>query len=232
MDVKDVSDAEYIGGMLRQWENNAKQAQRRKGQLVRDHPPTQQLVGRFMMNRQMAAMSLSQTSSSKGMMATSQLPPPYAPCLRPVSELEPIMIADMKLETHHRGKMTRVRLLTPPDRMTAVMAIVEDEQGTAVLLQSYYQPGEAAMPVEQIMRQGDVFILKEPFFKTATDGAYTLRVDHLGDLIRLADGDERIPPRWDKGTTRGLAGQLSSVDFRLCGNAAVQAARWAEAHHL
>ncbi|KXJ88455.1 TPR domain protein [Microdochium bolleyi] len=233
MDVKDVSNEDWLGRMLKQWEQGAKQAQRRKGQLVRDHPPAQQLAARFTMQVQMAALrgpiSSSSSSSSSGMMATSQLPLPYGPCVRPASELEPIMIADMQLETHHRGKRVALRVLTPPDRMTAVMAIVEDEQGTAVLLQSYYQPAEAVVPADEIMRAGDVFIVKEPFFKTATDGSYTVRVDHLGDLIRLADGDERIPRPWAR---RANATQLVSKDMRLQGNAAVQAMKWAEAHRL
>ncbi|GJC86316.1 hypothetical protein ColLi_09154 [Colletotrichum liriopes] len=67
-------------------------------------------------------------------MATLQLPPPYAPCVRHSSELEDIAISDMKLKIHHRGKRTALRVLTPPDRLKAVIAIVEDEQGTALLL--------------------------------------------------------------------------------------------------
>ncbi|KAH7026646.1 uncharacterized protein B0I36DRAFT_273719 [Microdochium trichocladiopsis] len=170
-----------------------------------------------------------QTPAS-GAMATSQLPPPYPPCVRPLNELEPMAIADMRLETHHRGERVTLRALTPPDRMTAVMAVVEDEWGTAVLLQSYYQADEAVVPADKVMQQGDIFILKEPFFKMATDGSYSLRVDHLGDLIRLADDDQRVPSQWTKRQSTSL--QRSSKDIRLQGNAAVQAMKWAEAHRL
>ncbi|KAJ1328171.1 SET and MYND domain-containing protein 4 [Microdochium nivale] len=227
MNIKDVSSEGWLSQMWQQSEQSAKQAQQRKGQLVRDHPPAHQLVGRFMMKLQMAAVQ--SRNPSRGTIATSQLPMPYAPCVRPTSELDPIMIADMKLETHHRGKRVTLRALTPPDRMTAVMAIVDDERGTAVLLQSYYQPGEATVPVSEIMQAGDVFIVKEPFFKTATDGSYTLRVDHLGDLIRLAHGDERVPKAWAR---RSPTSELASKDIRLQGNTAVQATKWAEAHRL
>ncbi|TDZ29863.1 Protein unc-45-like protein A [Colletotrichum spinosum] len=174
-------------------------------------------------------MASSKQKSSLGAMAMSQLPPPYAPCVRPISELEKIAISDMKLETHHRGKRTALRVLTPPDRMTAVMAIVEDEQGTALLLQLYYQPDESVVPAEEIMQLGDVFILKEPFFKTATDGSYTLRVDHLGDIVRLANSDDRIPSQWSKQPPNL---RQSSIDIRVQGNEAVQKKKWAEAHRL
>ncbi|KAL0929523.1 uncharacterized protein CTRU02_215422 [Colletotrichum truncatum] len=226
MDVQKVSSEDWFTSLLRQWEQSAARAQRRKGQLVRDHPPSNQLVSQFMMKLQMAS---SKQELWSGTMATSQLPPPYAPCVRPMSELEHIAISDMKLETHHRGMRTALRVLTPPDRMTAVMAIVEDEQGTALLLQLYYQPDESVVPAKEIMQLGDVFILKEPFFKIATDGSYTLRVDHLGDIVRLANGDDRIPLQWRK---QPPTLKQSSKDIRLQGNEAVQKKEWAKAHRL
>ncbi|KAK1973951.1 TPR domain protein [Colletotrichum cereale] len=226
MDVQDVSSENWLGPLLQQWEQSAARAQRRKGQLVRDHPPSRQLVLQFTMKLRMASFK---QKSSLGTMATSQLPPPYAPCVRPISELEHIAISDMKLETHHRGKRTALRVLTPPDRMTAVMAIVEDEQGTALLLQLYYQPDESVVPAEEIMQLGNVFILKEPFFKIATDGSYTLRVDHLGDIVLLANSDDRIPSQWRK---QPPALRQSSKDIRVQGNEAVQEKKWAKAHRL
>jgi hypothetical protein len=226
MDTKDVSGEDWLGSWLQQWEQSAVRARQRKGQLVRDHPPASQLVSQFMMKLGMASFK---RKLSPGIMATSQLPPPYPPCVRPIDQLEQIAISDMKLETHHRGKRTALRVLTPPDRMTAVMAIVEDEQGTALLLQLYYQPDESVVPAEEIMQPGDVFILKEPFFKTATDGSYTLRVDHLGDIVRLANNDNRIPSYW---RTQHPVLRKSSKDIRVQGNKAVQEKKWAEAHRL
>jgi hypothetical protein len=113
--------------------------------------------------------------------------------------------------------------------MTAVMAIVEDGEGTALLLQLYHQPDESLVPAEEIIRRGDVFILKEPFFKTATDGSYTLRVDHLGDIVRLEIGDDRIPSHW---SSIPPTFQDSSKNIRLQGNEAVKAGRWALANRL
>ena len=226
MDVKNVSGEDWLGPLLQQWEQSAARARQRKGELVRDHLPTSQLVSQFMTKLRMASY---RQKSSPNTIATSQLPPPYAPCIRPISELEQIAISDMKLETHHRGKRTTLRVITPPDRMTAVMAIVEDEQGTALLLQLYYQPDESVVPAEEIMQPGDVFILKEPFFKTATDGSYALRVDHFGDIVRLANSDDRIPSQWSRQLP--TLGQ-SSKDIRVRGNEAVQEKRWAKAQRL
>lgn len=110
------------------------------------------------------------------------------------------------------------------------MAIVEDEQGTAVLLQLYYQPEELVVPAREILQPDSVCILKEPFFKCATsDGSYSLRVDHLSDIIWLEDTDERVPPKWRKRT---LALNHNSKSIRMQGNDAVQNQSWAEAQRL
>lgn len=139
------------------------------------------------------------------------------------------MISEMRLETHHRGYRTLLRVQTPPNRMTAVMAIVGDEQGTAVLLQLYYQPEESVVPAKEILRPDSVCILKEPFFKCATDDSYSLRVDHLSDIIWLEDTDERVPPKWRKPV---LPLNNNSKSIRMQGNDAVQNQSWAEALRL
>jgi hypothetical protein len=113
--------------------------------------------------------------------------------------------------------------------MTAVMAIVEDEEGTAVLLQLYNQPEEDQVSHKQILKQGDVCIVKDPFFKATIDGAYSLRVDHVSDIIWLADTDERIPWKWRK---RVLSLDETSQDIRKQGNAAVKEGDWATAERL
>lgn len=140
-----------------------------------------------------------------------------------------MMIADMRLETHHRGTKTLLRVLTPATRITAVMAIVEDEQGTAVLLQLYNQPDDDVVPHEEIMQPDRVCIVKEAFFKSATNGSYSLRVDHVSDIIWLDDTDQRVPPRWRKPA---LIRSSVSKDIRTQGNSAVAKQNWAEARRL
>ncbi|KAF5637125.1 TPR domain protein [Fusarium sp. NRRL 52700] len=226
MDIKDVShESKYIG-YLKQLQSAAEQAARRKGQAVRDHPPSQQLVSSFMM-KLMAASYRSQ--SDENTIATTQVPAPYPPCIVSANDLEAMMISNMRLETHHRGKKVMLRVLTPPDRMTAVMAIVEDEKGIAVLLQLYHQPEETIVPATEILSPNTVCILKEPFFKCATDGTYSLRVDHPSDIIRLDGADDRIPSHWRPSM---VISSENSTDIRKQGNCAVQAKKWAEALRL
>ncbi|KAG5752170.1 hypothetical protein H9Q70_005179 [Fusarium xylarioides] len=226
MDIKDVSNESKYIGYLKQLQSAAERAARRKGQAVRDHPPSQQLVSSFLM-KLMANSYRPQLDENT--IATTQVPAPYPPCIYSANDLEPIMISDMRLETHHRGKKIMLRVLTPPDRMTAVMAIVEDENGIAVLLQLYHQPEETIVPATEILSPNMVCILKEPFFKCAADGTYSLRVDHPSDIIRLDGADDRIPSHWRPSMV--ISGE-NGTEIRKRGNDAVQVKKWAEALRL
>ncbi|KAI1461406.1 hypothetical protein F4805DRAFT_453838 [Annulohypoxylon moriforme] len=229
MDMKDVSDEKDYLAFYDKIKQNAERAYSRKGEKVRAHPPPQALVWQFMMKLASNEIRFSGNTQGTHMLATSQVPAYYPPCICPVQELKPLMISDMTLETHHRGERALVRVLTPADRITAIMAIIEDEEGTAVLMQLYNQPEESVVSKDQILREGDVCILKEPYFKGTVDGSYSLRVDHVSDIIWLQDTDPRIPFKWRK---RVLTLDENSKDIRLEGNAAVQRRAWAEAEQL
>lgn len=85
------------------------------------------------------------------------------------------------------------------------------------------------MPAKEILGPDNVCMLKEPFFKCATDGSYSLRVDHVSDIIWLDDADERIPLKWRKPA---LNLNASSKNIRAQGNDAMQNQNWAEAQRL
>ncbi|KAJ4308949.1 hypothetical protein N0V84_011784 [Fusarium piperis] len=228
MDTKDVSDDHQFIAFMKQIQTAAEKASRRKGQMVREHPPKNKLITDFTIKLLAVSLRMGR-DETKAMIHTTQLPAPYPPCVASAEDLEAMMISDMRLETHHRGKKVMLRVLTPPDRMTAVMAIVEDEKGIAVLLQLYQQPDEALVPKKEILSSGMVCIVKEPFFKATTDGTYSVRVDHLSDIIWLDEGDERIPSAWKKPKAI-LSG--ASTRIRLQGNDAVQIQDWAVAERL
>ncbi|KAG5655249.1 hypothetical protein KAF25_002002 [Fusarium avenaceum] len=216
MDIKDVSNESKYIGYLKQLQGAAERAARRKGQAVQDHPPSQQLVSSFLV-KLMATSYRSQLNENT--IATTQVPAPYPPCIVSANDLEPIMISDMRLETHHRGKKIMLRVLTPPDRMTAMMVIMEDKKGIAVLLQLYHQPEETIFPATEILSANMVCILKEPFFKCATDGTYSLRVNHPSNIIRLDGADNRIPSHWRPSM---VVSDENSADIQKQGNDAIQ----------
>ncbi|KAI1476077.1 hypothetical protein F4774DRAFT_262798 [Daldinia eschscholtzii] len=226
MDTVDVSEhAKYIA-FFQQAKENAERARLRKGEKPKDIPIPALLIMEFLMHLRHTANVMREHGH---LLQTSQVPPFYPPCARPIQELKPLMISGMGLETHHRGSYVLIHVLTPPNRMTAVTVIVEDEEGTAVLLQLYNQPKESKVAKEHIIQASDVCIIKEPFFKVTNDGSYSLRVDHVSDIIWLQDTDSRIPLEW---RTRILYLDESSEEVRKEGNEAVKKKDWARAERL
>lgn len=232
MDIQDVSSLSQYASFMKMTFANAERSRRRKGETPRDHPPAQVLVLSFMMK--IYANPMNARDGMTNAILTSQVPLSYLPCTQPAAELVPLSIARMQLETHHRGRRTVVRVLTPPDRMTAVMAIVEDVEGTAVLMQLYHQPGEDTMPAGDILYQGRLVLLKDPYLKVATDGRYSLRVDHVSDVIFLENTDELVPERWRQRKRKVIDSGLgiTSRDIRMRGNDAVGMKDWAMAENL
>jgi hypothetical protein len=80
--------------------------------------------------------------------------------------------------------------------MTAIMAIMEDENGDAIMLQLYQQEDEDTRAAADIVDVGTLLLVKEPYFKVMGDGEYGLRVDHLSDIVHLERDDGRIPDVW------------------------------------
>lgn len=100
----------------------------------------------------------------------------YPPSVTPVSELSPVLISDLVLETHHRGKVLLVRILGYPQRVQAVQNVVEDEKGNVERL-GLYNTDPGLVP-EFSLPKGAIIAVREPFYKATMDGGYTVRVDH------------------------------------------------------
>ncbi|RAL63229.1 hypothetical protein DID88_004307 [Monilinia fructigena] len=172
-----------------------KAAMSRQGQRPKDMKPRQELVSQFMMMHMSHQMSQFQMHDDS-QIHTSFVPIPYEPSIIPLENLTPIHIKDLRLETHHRGSYLLVRALTPPFRMTGIMVIVEDENADALQLQLYQQPEEKLRPAASVITVHDVFIIKEPYLKTTSDGGYGLRIDHVSDLVCLDANHDMLPKNW------------------------------------
>ncbi|KAJ3956710.1 hypothetical protein N0V92_006722 [Colletotrichum tropicale] len=223
MDIKDVSESSEMAAQFRAILDDAERSNRRKGEIPRDHLSSSLLVGQFN-----AAISSRGLPDGMERMITTQVPPPYPPCTRPARALTPLPISKMKLQEHHRGHLVIVRTLTVTHRPSAITVIVEDEEGTAVLLQLYNQPEESLVKADDFLPQGSVCLIKEPFFKDTPSGTYSLRVDHVGDIVILPSNDERVPEVWR--APRSIDGD--SEQIRLQGNAAVAEQDWGTAERL
>ena len=195
--MQDVSrTSQYVQSYLG-LQQQLRDAQARKGQRPARMPRTQ-VVFQFQVKLTQPSVRDLGPRRLQGQVRTSFVPPPYPPCVEPFSNLQKTMIDDLLLETHHRGTYLLVRTITSPDRMTALMAIVEDEKGDVLMVQLYHQEDDADSRTEDILPVGRVLILREPYLKQMSDGNYGLRVDHLSDVVFLAENDERIPGSWQQ----------------------------------
>ncbi|OQU93599.1 SET domain-containing protein [Cladophialophora immunda] len=196
MDTHDVSDVPQYVQLLSKQRKNLQDAQSRKGQRPQARRSREEIMMKFMFSVMMKQAG----PNLQYNMRSSFVPPAYPPCISPFSDLKKIMIKDLLLETHHRGTYLLVRSTTPPDKMNAIMTIVEDELKDVVMLQLYYQEGDNDCAIEDIAGEGMILIVREPYFKLMSDGEHGVRVDHLSDVIYLPVYDERVPNCWQTKT--------------------------------
>ena len=212
MNTHDVSAApEYMQLLLKQ-KQTLRDAQSRKGQHPKGRKPRDEIILQF---RFRLMMNQGRADSNTFNIHSSFIPPAYIPCLSPFRDLTKVMIKDLLLETHHRGTYLLLRSITSPDRMTAVMAIVEDENKDVLMLQLYYQEEKNERAAEEILKEGTVLIVKEPYLKLMSDGDYGIRIDHLSDIIYLPMYDERVPNCWQP---RFVEHNISASAWKTMGN--------------
>jgi len=222
MDICDVSGSGQYMQVLARQKEVLKAARARQGEHPKDRRSRSELVDNFMVlyTRQQL---LQLTTSDITNIHSSFVPLPYQPSTAPLEKLKQMFVKDLRLETHHRGHYLLLRSITTPNRMTAIMAIVEDEMKDAVMLQLYQQDDKMDRPATSILNQDDVFFIKEPYFKVMADGEYGLRVDHVSDLVKVEPRDQRVPSQW---SPRVLILDKTADDWRLEGNDAMRRQRY------
>ncbi|GAB1213361.1 hypothetical protein ATERTT37_002510 [Aspergillus terreus] len=191
MDVRDVSTLPQYFEYLQRHKKTLQRAQGRKGMRARPRMARDELISQFMFRH---LMNAGYPSESETKIRSSFLPLAYPPCVVRLDHLSKFMIKDLCLEVHHREHYLLLRTVTPTDTMTAVMAIVEDEEGAVLMLQLYNQ-GQELSGAQELM-EGTVLIVKEPYVKVMADGDYGIRVDHVSDVMFLPECDDRIPLPW------------------------------------
>ncbi|OGM44076.1 hypothetical protein ABOM_007297 [Aspergillus bombycis] len=190
MNTYNVSSAPGCIQLLQQHKKRLREAQSHKGQSPSIHRTRDETIIGFKLRR---AQNQGRSSVNHSI-RSSIIPPAYHPCTRSLRDLQQLRIKDLRVETHHRDAYLLLRSVTPPDEMTAILAMVEDEDGDVLMLQLYNQ--DMDRPVEEILPEGTALIVKEPFLKLMSDGEYGIRVDHVSDCIFLSAFDERVPQCW------------------------------------
>ncbi|KAL2810626.1 hypothetical protein BJX63DRAFT_444568 [Aspergillus granulosus] len=196
MDTHDVSQApEYLQHLQKQ-KRILLYAQLHKGKTLKPTKSRNEIIMEFMFRRMMFSNKLANMHE----IHSSFVPPAYPPSVAALSTLKRVLIRDLTLETHHRGFYILLRAVTPTDRMTAVMAVVEDEGGDVLVLQLYNQ--EKELSTDGRLVEGTAILVKEPYLKIMADENYGIRVDHLSDIRILPSHDPLVPLSW--GGRRGM----------------------------
>lgn len=219
MDVYEVG-TQYHETIERQ-KKTLLEAKKRQGERPDDRKSRDYTCNIFMTN-----LLKTKFMENAGTIHSSFIPPAYPPCTTPVDELGQIAIRNLQLEIHHRGTYLLLRSITPPSRMTAIMAIMEDENRDVLMLQLFQQEDENKRAAANIVDVGTILLIKEPYFKVTRDGEYGLRVDHISDFIRIEGNDARIPQSWK---TRLVESEQSAESLKAKGNLSMEKSRYWDA---
>ncbi|KAF2488701.1 tetratricopeptide [Lophium mytilinum] len=153
---------------------------------------------------------------------------PYPPCIVPLRDLKPMKLADLKMETHHRGRRLTVKcarrcpVVTHAARSwTMVQNEAGDETERLEICLHKSRHGE------DVLESASVYIIKEPYFTFTNQGEATLRIDHPSDLIICRDEVDNSSLLSVEGTNReaedaAAAAETTAKSCKDNGNAALK----------
>lgn len=110
----------------------------------------------------------------------------YPPCTKPLVDLEPILLEDLRLETAHHGKLLVLRTFGVPKLTDGVLNGVEDAKRDVVRLALHHCACEC-------LPRGQLVAVKELYYRVTVDGDYVIRVDHPSNLIILLADNAVVP---------------------------------------
>jgi hypothetical protein len=171
-----------------------KMAKSRQGQRAPNPMSREHTYQQFMIS--LMIQSEKRNQNEKHMIHSSFIPPAYLPCTTPLAQQKPITIRQLRLETHHRGTYLIARAITPPNRMTGILVLVEDDHDDVVTVQIYQQEQEDVGEATEIVDVGTILLIQEPYYKLMASGQCGIRVDHLSDVRTIDKNDPMIPHKW------------------------------------
>ena len=144
---------------------------------------------------------------------------PFPPSTAQLQDLQPITVAELQLDTHHRGRMLTVRRAAPVAPFVAYSwTVVEDESGETERLEVYLHKSKRG---EDMLESGHTFRIKEPYYTINEQGEATIRIHHPSDLVRNKDSDD------SKKTVPAAKAAQKCKDQ---GNAALESKNFVEAY--
>jgi hypothetical protein len=124
---------------------------------------------------------------------SSIISPYYAPSSTPLARLKQLHPRDLQLETHHRGFYLMLRNLKHLVKIAGVIISLMEDEFNNMVMTSHHSDDIERFSI------GGFYVIKEPYFTIMSDGNYSVRVDHVTDMVRIPDEDGRVlrNPRWN-----------------------------------
>lgn len=114
----------------------------------------------------------------------------YPPCTVSLQDLQPMQLAVLRMETHHRGRKLTVKRASPVVTLASrSWTMVQDdaEQETERLEVCLHKLRHG----KDVLESASLFVIKEPYFTLTEEGEPTIRIDHPSDLVVCGEGDDQ-----------------------------------------
>ena len=151
----------------------------------------------------------------------------YLPCTTSLAELESMKLADLRMETHHRGRVLSLRRVSPVVELKASSwAVVQgdapdDVERLEVFLHKY-------MHGKDVLDLGSEFLVKEPYYTLSNQGELTIRIDHPSDLVISSFNHD--PEAWRNTSRDAGPAAKTAMQCKEEGNEALLKRDYAKAH--
>ncbi|KAK2758733.1 hypothetical protein FQN54_003423 [Arachnomyces sp. PD_36] len=153
----------------------------------------------------------------------------YPPCTASLEDLEPMKLSDLRIETHHRGRVLSVRRVSPVVELVASSwtVVQDDTSDGAERLDVFLHKSKHG---KDVLELGSEFLVKEPYFTLNNQGEPAIRIDHPSDLVVSVDNDD--PESWRKATKDDTPARAvkTAVEYKEEGNAALKKQALLRAH--
>ncbi|KAF3492328.1 TPR domain-containing protein [Arthroderma uncinatum] len=208
--------------------------QAQTGQLREPEDPkslVQQAVGKSVMDDFAAAafgLGTAPKDNSQETMPAYAVGCPYSPCTADLADLEPMKLSDLRMETHHRGRVISLRRISPVVKLkTSCWAVVQGEASDeAERLELFLHNSRNG---QDMLDSGSIFLVKEPYYTLNNQGEPAIRVDHPSDIIILAYSDG--PSSWrNKDSSHSSSVSKPASKCKEEGNAALGKKDYWRAH--
>ncbi|KAK7432934.1 hypothetical protein QQZ08_000405 [Neonectria magnoliae] len=173
----------------------------------------------LMQDLSLAAFGLGTPKKGQDTMVAYAVGRPYLPCTTNLQGLEPMQLSDLRMETHHRGRVLFLRRVSPvAELQTSSWAVVQGESLDDVeRIEVFLHKSKHGKDILDVSSE---FLVKEPYYTLSSQGERTIRVDHPSDLIisSLSNG----PEEWRRKHVYGPRVVKPPARYKDQGNSALQ----------